>query len=142
MKATTASALLSVLASVHSGAAVPPVKRDVDTRFPYTGPKVPIGDWVDQTVKGNGKGFPRLVEAPAVKPVAAKPKNNVNVISVAYIPNGVNIHYQTPFGLGEDPSVMWGTKENSLSKKATGSTITYVSEFLANGVEWRLMLET
>lgn len=43
-------------------------KRDVDTRYPYTGPEIPIGDWVDATVNGNGKGFIRLVEPPAVAP--------------------------------------------------------------------------
>lgn len=62
--------------------------RDVDLRFPYTGPAIPVGDWVDPTVNGNGKGFPRLVEAPAVTPASAKPKNNVNVISLSYMPNG------------------------------------------------------
>jgi hypothetical protein len=62
--------------------------RDVDTRFPYTGPAVPIGDWVDQTINGNGKGFPRLVEPPAVKPASDKPKNNINVISLSYVPGG------------------------------------------------------
>ncbi|KAF2764997.1 Metallo-dependent phosphatase [Teratosphaeria nubilosa] len=71
--------------------------RDVDTRFPYTGPKVPVSDWVDQTVNGNGKGFPRLVEPPAVKPASSQPSSNVNVLSLSYIPNGINIHYQTPF---------------------------------------------
>lgn len=124
MKATTASALVGVLAAIQPGTAVPPIKRDVDTRFPYTGPEVPVGDWVDPTINGNGKGFPRLVEAPAVKPKSAKPKNNINVVSVSYIPNGVTIHYQTPFGLGEDPCVNWGVSPKQLSKKATGSTLT------------------
>lgn len=104
--------------------AAPPAKRDVDTRYPYTGPKVPIGDWVDNTIKGNGKGFPRLVEPPAVKPSSSSPKNNINVISVSYIPDGVNIHYQTPFGLTSEPTVHWGTSAKDLSKKATGSTNT------------------
>jgi len=56
--------------AVAPSAAIPtkPGKRDVDTRFPYTGPAVPIGDWVDATVNGNGKGFIRLVEPPAVAP--------------------------------------------------------------------------
>ncbi len=123
MKLTTTSLCLSALAAVQ---AVPPAKRDVDTRYPYTGPKVPIGDWVDPTINGNGKGFPRLVEAPAVKPSSSKPTNNINVISVAYIPNGVSIHYQTPFGLGEAPCIKWGTSSSNLNKKATGATITYV----------------
>ena len=102
--------------------------RNVDTRYPYTGPKVPVGDWIDQSVNGNGRGFPRLVEPPAVKPSSKKPKNNINVISLSYVPNGVNIHYQTPFGLGTAPSVMWGVKKGygnaKLSNKATGSTTT------------------
>lgn len=126
MKANTASALLSALLASQVVEAVPPIRRNVDTRYPYTGPKVPVGDWVDPTINGNGKGFPRLVEAPAVKPASSKPKNNINVIQVSYIPNGVNIHYSTPFGIGETPSVEWGTKSSSLSKKATGTTNTYV----------------
>ncbi|KAH8736638.1 Metallo-dependent phosphatase-like protein [Ilyonectria robusta] len=97
----------------------------VDEVYPYTGPKVPIGDWVDQTLNGNGKGFPRLVEPPAVKPASHKPTNNVNVISLAYTPNGISIHYQTPFGLGEAPSVYWGTSPHRLNNKATGRTTTY-----------------
>ncbi|KAH6995480.1 Metallo-dependent phosphatase-like protein [Ilyonectria sp. MPI-CAGE-AT-0026] len=97
----------------------------VDEVYPYTGPKVPIGDWVDQTINGNGKGFPRLVEPPAVKPASHKPTNNVNVISLAYTPNGISIHYQTPFGLGEAPSVYWGTSPHRLNNKATGRTTTY-----------------
>jgi hypothetical protein len=52
-----------------ANAAPPPAKRDVDTRYPYTGPAIPAGDWVDPTVNGNGKGFPRLVEPLAVQPV-------------------------------------------------------------------------
>jgi acid phosphatase len=95
MKSTTAAVFLSALGTVFQTEAAPPAKRDVDTRFPYTGPKVPVGDWVDPTINGNGKGFPRLVEAPAVKPSSSKPSNNINVISVSYIPNGVNIHFQT-----------------------------------------------
>ena len=70
MKTATASALLgvSLLAALPSTAAPTEGKRDVDTRYPYNGPEIPIGDWVDATVNGNGKGFIRLVEAPAVKP--------------------------------------------------------------------------
>ena len=105
--------------------ALPPLKRDVDTRFAYTGPAIPVGDWADQTVQGNGKGFPRLVEAPAVKPSSSKPSNNINVISVAYAAaGGVNIHYQTPFGLDGSPSVHWGTSKGNLNKVAKGSTST------------------
>lgn len=74
MKATTTSALFgaAVLAALPSNAAPTQgkfpiqIKRDVDLRYPYTGPEIPIGDWVDATVNGNGKGFIRLVEPPAV----------------------------------------------------------------------------
>ncbi len=100
-------------------------ERDVDTRFPYTGPAVPVGDWVDPTINGNGKGFPRLVEPPAVAPGSAKPTNNVNVISLSYIPGGINIHYQTPFGLSGAPIVKWGTLAGALTSTATGATVTY-----------------
>ena len=123
MKTSTSQALLSALLSVGVNAGVVPVgPRNVDTRFPYTGPDVPVGDWVNPTDKGNGKGFPRLVEAPAVKPVLSKPKNNVNVVSLSYIPQGVNIHYQTPFGLKGAPTVHWGEAKNDLCNKATGDT--------------------
>ena len=94
------------------------------TYAPYTGPAVPIGDWVDQTINGNGKGYTRLVEAPAVTPNTSKPTNNINVISMSYIPNGMNIHYQTPFGVGT-PKVIYGTSKSALSQSATGSTKTY-----------------
>ncbi|KAK4073221.1 uncharacterized protein Triagg1_5501 [Trichoderma aggressivum f. europaeum] len=97
----------------------------VDELYPYAGPKVPVGDWLDPTVNGNGKGFARLVEPPAVKPASSSPTNNVNVISLAYVPNGINIHYQTPFGLGEAPSVVWGTSASDLSNTATGKSVTY-----------------
>lgn len=97
-------------------------KPTADERYPYNGPDVPIGDWVDKTVEGSGKGFPRLVEPPAVKPAKANPSNNINVISLSYAGNGVNIHYQTPFGLGASPSVAWGTSAGSLTSIATGSS--------------------
>ncbi|KKA30953.1 hypothetical protein TD95_001328 [Thielaviopsis punctulata] len=100
-------------------------KRDVDTTYPYTGPKVPIGDWVDNTINGNGKGYPRLVEAPAVKPASSNPTNNINVVALSYVPNGMNVHFQTPFGLGESPKVKYGTSKSRLTKSATGSTQTY-----------------
>lgn len=77
------------------------------------------------TVQGNGKGFPRLVEAPAVKPRTSNPKNNINVISLAYAgPNGINIHYQTPFGLGASPAVRWGEEPFVLYRRTTGATDT------------------
>ena len=123
MKTGTSPALIGVLLSVGARAAAVPVDaRDVDTRFPYTGPDVPVGDWVNPIVKGNGKGFPRLVEPPAVEPATSKPSNNVNVVSLAYTPDGVNIHYQTPFGLGDAPSVHWGVAKDDLCNKATGQT--------------------
>lgn len=131
MKATTASFLLALSAAVDARPAVNK-GRDVDTRFPYTGPKVPVGDWVDPTVNGNGKGFTRLVEPPAVKPKSAHPTNNVNVISLAYIPDGIHIHYQTPFGLGQTPTVKWGTSPHDLTNIAHGYSHSYV--LLANCV--------
>lgn len=119
MKVTIASALLGVLSAIYVHAA--PV---VDETYPYTGPAVPVGDWVDPTVNGNGKGFPRLVEPPAVKPAGDNPINNINVISLSYLPQGINIHYQTPFGLGVAPSVSWGTSATNLNHKASGSSHT------------------
>ncbi|KAH8703115.1 acid phosphatase AphA [Talaromyces proteolyticus] len=123
MKATAASLLLAALAAspqCHARAA--PV---VDETYPYTGPDVPIADWVDPTINGNGKGFPRLVEAPAVRPAKENPTNNVNVISLSYLPGGINIHYQTPFGLGETPKVHWGTNPKHLDRVAGGYSHTY-----------------
>jgi hypothetical protein len=122
MKATLG---LGLLLALSVDAAPIKDKRDVDTRYPYTGPAVPVGDWVDPTINGNGKGFPRLVEPPAVKPAHEKPSNNVNVISLSYLPNGVNIHYQTPFGLGGAPTVHWGTNPWDLRYASTGQTSTY-----------------
>ncbi len=108
----------------------------VDTTYPYTGPAIPVGDFVDPTVNGNGKGFARLVEPPAVAPASKNPSNNVNVIQLSYMPNnGINIHYQTPFGLGVDPSVKWGTTASNLSNTATGYTHTYV--YLSQGARPR-----
>ncbi|KAF2101320.1 acid phosphatase AphA [Rhizodiscina lignyota] len=124
-RAAFLAALLVALPIEVASVPAPEPQPDVDTRFPYTGPKVPVGDWVDPTINGNGKGFPRLVEAPAVKPKSFKPKNNINVISTSYVPNGVNIHYQTPFGLGTAPLVHWGPKKNDLCNKAFGLTKTY-----------------
>jgi hypothetical protein len=121
MKATTASPLLGVLLAICVHAV--PV---VDDRYPYTGPAVPVGDWVDPSVNGNGKGFPRLVEHPAVTPASANPSNNINVISLSYLPQGINIHYQTPFGLGVAPSISWGTSPTNLNQQASGLSHTYV----------------
>lgn len=121
MKPTVHSAAALVLALSARPASAAPT---VDTAYPYTGPEVPVGDWVDATVNGNAKGFARLVEPPAVKPASANPSNNVNVISLSYLPRGINIHFQTPFGLGEAPSVHWGAEATKLNRKATGSSHT------------------
>ncbi|KAL2824237.1 Metallo-dependent phosphatase-like protein [Aspergillus cavernicola] len=118
MKASTA--LIVALAGVCAQA-----RPAVDTRYPYTGPDVPVGDWVDPTINGNGKGYPRLVEAPAVKPRTAHPTNNVNVISLSYVPDGMHIHYQTPFGLGQAPSIRWGKDPQRLDRVAHGYSHTY-----------------
>lgn len=120
MKSASTNALLGALLAVTAEAA-----PTVDELYPYTGPKVPVGDWINPTVKGNGKGFVRLVEPPAVKPASSNPTNNVNVISVSYIPSGINIHYQTPYGLGEAPSVKWGSSASELSYTTTGKSVTY-----------------
>ena len=117
----TASALLVALSATAVQA-----RPLVDERYPYTGPAVPVGDWVDPTINGNGKGFPRLVEPPAVKPATANPRNNVNVISLSYIPTGMHIHYQTPFGLGKLPAVKWGKSPQNLNSTALGYSHTYV----------------
>jgi hypothetical protein len=79
MRAASVYALLGVaiIAAVPEAIAAPATKRDVDTRYPYTGPKVPVGDWVDNTVNGNVKGLVRLVQAPAVAPPT--PSNSINV---------------------------------------------------------------
>ncbi|CAF3496644.1 unnamed protein product [Fusarium graminearum] len=104
----------------------------VEKTYPYRGPKIPIGDWADPTINGNGKGFARLVEHSAVKPASANPSNNINVVSLSYIPAkhehttvGINIHYQTSFGLGVPPSVQWRTGAFTLDNLATGSSTTY-----------------
>lgn len=127
MKTSSIPALFSALLAANYATAAPTdaEKRDVNTDYPYKGPAVPIGDWVDPTINGNGKGFPRLVEAPAVIPKSKKPTNNINVVQVSYAgPTGVNIHFQTPFGIGATPMVKWGTSASSLSKTAKGQTTT------------------
>lgn len=116
---------LGFILVLHASAAPTKHKRDVDNRYPYTGPAVPVGDWVDPTINGNGKGFPRLVEPPAVKPASNKPSNNVNVISLSYLPDGVNIHYRTPFRLNGAPTVHWGTSPWDLRYTVSGQTSTY-----------------
>ena len=128
MRSSAASALLGAAALLASPPAIAaPIneKRDVDTRYPYKGPAVPIGDWVDDSINGNGKGFIRLVEQPAVPSTTGEATNSINVISLAYIPNGMTVHFQTPFGLDDDPTVMYGTSASSLTQTATGYTTTY-----------------
>lgn len=126
MKATTASALLAALSATTFTAVNAAPAPDVDETYPYNGPAIPVGDWVDPTVNGNGKGFPRLVEAPAVQPKHKHPTNNINVISLAFMPKGINVHYQTPFGLGEAPKIKYGTDPKKLHQEATGYSHTYV----------------
>ncbi|KAG5777013.1 hypothetical protein H9Q73_009324 [Fusarium xylarioides] len=93
----------------------------VDETYPYNGPDIPIGDWVDHTIKGDKhNGFIRLVEPPAVHPGYVNATNNNGGNTV-----GINIHYQTPFGLGVAPSVYWGTSASDLNNVAIGSTVTY-----------------
>ncbi|KAJ7725426.1 Metallo-dependent phosphatase-like protein [Mycena maculata] len=107
-------------------AIAPPFRRDVDTTYPYMGPAIPIADPVDQTVNGDGTGYPRLWEAPAVEPtLGTLPTNNINVINLAYLDGGMNIHFQTPYGIGGQPCVKWGPERNDLSKSTCGSTATY-----------------
>ncbi|KAI0470577.1 Metallo-dependent phosphatase-like protein [Xylariaceae sp. FL0804] len=131
MKATTTPTSVStllggLLLAAHAVVAVPPPnKRDVDNRYPYLGPAVPVGDWVDPTINGNGKGFPRLVEPPAVKPAQKNPTNNINVVSVAYMPAGAIVHFQTPFGLDGAPTIVWGTSAERLNNTARGTSRTY-----------------
>lgn len=128
----SAAAILGAIYAVSAAPAPPadlnigPAKsaRDVDTAYPYTGPEIPVGDWVDPSVNGvKGSGFPRLVEPPAVTPASKNPSNNVNVVSLSYIPNGMNIHFQTPFGLDEDPTIYWGESAN-LTCMAKGKSAT------------------
>lgn len=50
---------------------------------------------MDQSINGvPGKGFLRLVEPPAVTLTSPNATNNVNAISLSYIPNGVNVHFE------------------------------------------------
>lgn len=124
----SAAALLGAIHAVSTGPtdlAPGKIPRDVDTAYPYTGPEVPVGDWVDPSVNGvPGKGFPRLTEAPAVAPATSAPTNNINVISLSYIPNGINVHFQTPFGLDEEPRLFWGRSPGNLTCLATGTSST------------------
>jgi hypothetical protein len=90
VKTATGLGLLFAIFAIFADAAPSKknLKRDVDTRYPYTGPIVPIGDCVDPTINGNGKGFPRLVEPPVVKPSKSNPSNDIGVVELSYIPRG------------------------------------------------------
>lgn len=135
----TATLAVAALSALSATARKPPVPRshvyanprhrdhyvrDVYTNYPYNGPAIPIGDPVDQTVNGNGKGFPRLHEPPAVQPSSPNATNNINTIALAYVPGGMNIHFSTPFGLDGKPSVKYGSDASQLTMNATGSTKT------------------
>lgn len=112
-------------AAVDVSASTDKEARDVDTLYPYTGPDIPVGDWVDPSVNGvPGSGYPRLIEPPAVTPASENATNNVNVISLSYIPNGINIHFQTPFGLHEDPTIHWGETSKQLTCMTKGQSST------------------
>jgi len=121
---SVAAGVAAALLTGVNGVSLPLERRDVYTNYPYTGPAVPIADWVDQSINGNGKGFIRLVEKPAVKPSKKNPTNNINTIKLSYVPGGINVHFSTPFGLGVAPSLMYGTDSGNLKKTATGATTT------------------
>ncbi|KAF2774321.1 Metallo-dependent phosphatase [Teratosphaeria nubilosa] len=116
-------ALCFITSIITTLAAPTDSKRDVDTRYPYTGPQIPVGDWVDSTVNGNGKGFIRLTEPPAVPP--APPPNSINVISLAFIPDGMAIHFQNALGLDGPPTVHWGAQPDQLCHTTRGYSTTY-----------------
>jgi hypothetical protein len=84
---------------------------------------------LDQTVQGNGKGYERLYKDPAVLPApdmsVLDVTNNINVISTSFLPTGINIHFQTPYGIGSDPVVRWGYSADALNCNATGTTLSY-----------------
>lgn len=112
--------LLTTLLSLPAHSAPAPW---VDTTYTYTGPAVPIADPVNPTLTYNGTGLPRLSEPPAVRPPpGSNPTNNINVIALSYIPGGMNVHFQTPFGLDGEACVNWGTDKNNLSTNTKGNT--------------------
>ena len=95
----------------------------VDTRFPYTGAQLPNSDPLDPTAAGNGKGFPRVYEPPAVSPPpGTKITNNINIINLAYVPGGMNIHFSTPYDIAGTACVDWGTSPDQLSTNTKGYT--------------------
>jgi hypothetical protein len=48
----------------------------------------------------------------------------INVINTAYIPNGINVHFSTPFGLSSAPTVKYGPKPYDLCYTAHGTSKT------------------
>lgn len=60
-----------------------------------------------------------------MKPASKNPSNNVNVIQLSYVPGGMNIRYQTPFGIDGVPTIQWGTQPNAVHNTATGTTKTW-----------------
>ena len=117
--ASRAAVAFAVLATLVASAPTP----DVDTSYPYTGPAISVGDPVNQSPTDNSKGYPRLWEKPAVHPPpGVDVTNNINVISTAFFPGGINIHFQTPFDLGGQACVDWGTSKDSLTTNTKGYT--------------------
>lgn len=117
--------LLGALLANAAPAPAAPAKRYVDTTYPYTGPEIPVGDPFNPTLDASKGGFPRLYEPPAVSPPpGAVVTNNINVISTALFPGGVNVHFQTSFGIGGAPVVKYGRDPKQLDQEATGTTHT------------------
>lgn len=111
--------LFGLLSSLAAAAPTP----DVYPGYDYKGPAVPVGDPVNLSPTDNTKGYPRLYEKPAVRPLpGVTVTNNINVISTAFFPGGINIHFQTPFDIGGEACVNWGTDRNDLSTNTKGYT--------------------
>lgn len=138
--------MVSSIALVHAAIALLPLVRHVsgqgisstsvpahpepyvNTQYGYGGPAVPVGDFVDPSYTEYGTekdgAYTRLIEPPAVQPSSNSATNNYNVISLTFLPTGVNIHVQTPAALST-PTVMWGTSPSSLINNATGTSRSY-----------------
>lgn len=118
-------ALLAQASPAPAPGPVHPHKRYVDTTHPYVGPVIPIGDPANPTLDASKGGYPRLWEPPAVSPPpGVAVTNNINVISTALFPGGVNVHFQTPYGIGGRPVVKYGKHPHELDQEATGTTHT------------------